>query len=216
MRNLRRILVLAALTLPLTASTCTKDKKVDVVLGVPTELDLAINSTGGQNWHQDIDAIDLRGNLDLSAKLSDAGIDPQDVKSIQVVQIFYRVTAPQTGKSVSNGLLEVTRGALIGPLFTPDGNGTVHVADGFAADLGTASPDWVDITGTLDSGIGVLNAIATDLLKELKGEGSAQNTAVLYQVSGDVTPSDTATNVTWKLKIVIQVVSQRSFEIPFG
>ncbi|MFN8177323.1 MAG: hypothetical protein U0167_05315 [bacterium] len=215
MKNLRRILVLLALGLPLTAGTCTNTKAVDIVLGVPTEIELTINSSGGQNYHEDIDAVDLATDLDLSGKLDDAGIQASDVKTIKVVQVFYEITSAQAGKQVVNGHLDVTRGSIVGGLFTPSG-GNVSVASGWTADLGTVSPDWIDITDTLDPGISTLNDIASDLLKQLKDGTPAVNTAVQYHVSGDVNPNDTETNVTWKLKIVIQVLATKDFEIPFG
>jgi hypothetical protein len=215
MKSLRRILVLLALALPLTASTCTETKPVDIVLGVPTEIELTINSSGGQNYHEDTDAVDLREDLDLASELDDAGIDANDVTSIKVVQVFYEITGPQAGKSVENGDLQVARGTISGPTFTVS-DGPVTVASGYALDLGTASPDWIDITDTLRPGISILNDLAADLLVELKGGTTAQNTAVQYHVSGDVVPGDTATNVAWKLKIVIQVIATKDFEIPFG
>lgn len=214
MRSLRRILVLAALALPLTASTCTTDKDVDVVVGVPTEVQVDIQSSGGQNHHNNTRAIDLKNELDLAGALDDAGVSASDVKSIAVTQIFYRIVSPQAGKQETNGHVEITRGTLNGGLFT--GGTAVVVADGYGADLGTLSPDWIDITNTLKPGITVLNGLATDLLNELKNGTPAQNTAILYNVSGDVTPSSTPTLVGWKIKIVFQVVTTKSFSIPFG
>jgi hypothetical protein len=214
MKSLRRILVPLALTLPLTASTCTKTKDVDVVVGVPTEIELSIDSTGGSNYHEDTNAVDLRDDLDLASALDDAGIDRSEVSAIHVVQVFYRITAPQAGKMLTNGHLTVERGDIAGG-FVPSGSEVV-VADGYTADLGTTSPDWIDVTDSIRPGINVLDALAGDLLNELKTGTPAQHTAVRYHVSGNVEPGDTETHVGWSLRILIQATATREFEIPFG
>lgn len=214
MKNIRTLLLISALALPLTASTCTETKDVELVLGVPAEFPAQFTSDGSINHHDDVGVIDLREELDLANELDDADIDPGDVEEVQVVQVFYRITQPQAGRSIENGELQITRGSGTEGSFVP-AVGPVVVASGYTADASAVTP-WIDITADLQSGINVLNALAADLLAEVQGGPAATNTAVEYHVIGDSVPAGEATDLKWEIKVVIQVVANREFDVPFS
>jgi hypothetical protein len=214
MKNLSRILLVPALLVLMSSEKCTEEKDVDLVLGLPMEVEVLFHSTGSLNVHEDTDDVDIEAEIDLAGELDDAELDPEDVEEIALVQVFYKITQGQDGKEIQQGELEITRGTGTGGAFVPDATGTVDLATGFSAPAGT-STDWIDITNQLKPGINVLNDLAGDILTELQGGAAAQNTVIRYHVSGIVTP-DTATDILWRIKLVIQATAKKKFDVPFG
>lgn len=206
MKNLTRILLVPALVLPLTAATCTSDKLVELVIGVPTTAEFI--ASGETNFHDDTETIDVKEDLDLAAELEDAEIDPNEVEEVQLVQVFYRITQPEAGRSIENAFLEFTRLGAANP-------GPHLVVDGFTADC-SAATDWIDVTELLQPGINEINDFLDELLVELQGGAPVANTQFEYHVRGNSVPAATPTNFRWEVKLVIQVVGEREFEVPFG
>lgn len=206
MKNLTRILLVPALALPLTAATCTSDKIVQLVIGVPTTAEFV--ASGETNFHDDTDTINVKEDLDLEAELEDADIDPMDVEEIQLVQVFYRITVPEAGRSIENGFLEFTRPGAASP-------GPHLVVDGFTADA-SAVTDWIDLTELLQPGINEINDFLDECLAELQGGPAVTAGTFEYHVRGNSVPAATPTNFQWEVKLVIQVVGEREFEVPFG
>ena len=207
MKNLRKFLLLPALALPLTAGTCTSNKVIDFVIGVPTTVEFA--ATGSVNTYSDTNTVNVKDDLDLASALDDADLDANDVEEIQLVQVFYRVTVPEAGRSISNGSLEFTRLGAADP-------GPHVVISGFAADM-SAATDWIDLTPDLQSGVTQINDFLEECLAELKGTGPPVTAGTFeYHVAGNTLPADVATNFQWEVKLVIQVVATRELEVPFG
>jgi hypothetical protein len=151
--------------------------------------------------------VDIKEDMDVEAALDDADVDPADIDELQVVQVFYKVTRAEAGRTIDNGLLEFTRVNVGGPFV---------LASGFSADMG-AETDWIDVTDHLQPGINQINNFLSEYLAELKGTGPpVQNTQFMYHVSGNSNPGSTPTNFQWRVKIVIQATTQKEFEIPFG
>lgn len=204
MKNLTKILLLPALALPLTAGTCTSDKLVELVIGLPTEAEFI--SLGELNTHSDTQDVDIKQDMDVEGELDDAGVDPADIDELSVVQIFYKITVPEAGRTIENGSLEFQRLGV---------GGTHLLVSGFSADIGTAT-DWIDITDHLQVGINDINTFLDEYLTELQGGATVTNTTFRYTISGDSSPAATPTNFQWRVKIVIQAVTAKEFEIPFG
>jgi len=207
MKNLRSILFLPALAFALTAGQCTDERIVELVIGVPTEIEFL--ATGSVNTYQDTDTVDVKEDLDLESALDDADIDPEDVDEIQVVQVFYKITVPEAGRTITNGKLEFTRNGAANP-------GPHLIVNGFSASA-AAVTDWIDVTDTLQPGIDQINTFLAECLTELKGGPAVANSSFTYTVSGDSNPAADPTLFQWRVKLVIQVVAERTFEeIPFA
>lgn len=207
MKNLRTLLLVPALALALTAGTCTSDKIVELVIGVPTTAEFI--ASGDVNTYDDTQTVDVKEDLDLESELDDAGIDPADVHEVQLVQVFYRITQPEAGRSITDGALEFTRPGAASP-------GPHLVISGFTADA-SAATDWIDVSELLQPGINQINDFLAEYLAELKGTGPpVSNTTFEYHVSGNSIPASTPTDFRWELKLVIQVVGEREFTVPFG
>lgn len=204
MKNLTKILLLPALVLPLTAGTCTSDKLVELVIGLPTEAEFI--ASGEINTHSDTQDVDVRQDLDVEGELEEADVDPADIDELSVVQIFYKITVPEAGRTIDDGFLEFERLGIVG---------THLLVSGFSADIGTAT-DWIDITDHLQPGIDEINDFLAEYLVELQGGQAVTNTTFRYTISGDSNPAATETNFQWRVKIVIQAVTAKEFEIPFG
>lgn len=207
MKNLRTLLLVPALAFALTAGTCTSDKVVQMVIGAPTTVEFI--ASGQTNVYDDTQSVDVKDDLDLEGALDDADIDPNDVDEVQLVQVFYRITQAEAGRSIENGFLEFTRPGAASP-------GPHLVVSGFTADA-SAVTDWVDVTDLLQPGIDQINQFMDEYLAELKGTGPpVTNTTFDYHVSGNSVPASVPTNFRWEIKLVIQVVAEREFTVPFG
>ena len=207
MKNLRKWLLLPALVLPLTAGTCTSDKVVEFVIGTPTTVEFL--ATGSVNTYDDTNTVNVKEDLDLENALDDADLDVNDVEEIQLVQVFYRVTVPEAGRSITNGALEFTRLGAADP-------GPHLVVSGFTADM-SAATDWIDLTTDLQPGLTQVNDFLEECLAELKGTGPPVTAGTFeYHVSGNSIPASVPTNFQWEVKLVIQVVATRELEVPFG
>ena len=205
MKGLRRILLLPALALPLTAGTCTEEKIVDLVIGLPTTATFLAD--GELNVHFDEALVDVKEDLDIAGALEDADLEASDIETIQIVQIFYRVSRPEAGRSIENGELQFTRVGAPG--------GSHLLVSGVDADM-SAVTDWIDVTDKLQPGINEINAFLDECVAELQGGPPVVNTQFLYEVSGDSVPGEVPTDFEWQVKIVIQAVAKGEFEIPFG
>ena len=202
--KITRNLLLPALLLPLTAGTCTSDKFVELVVGLPTEAEF--EASGELNIHDDEELIDVKEDMDVEGELDDAGVDPAEIQQLTAVQVFYKITVPEAGRTIEDGYLEFERVGV---------GGTHLLVSGFSADCSQAT-DWIDVTDKLQPGINDINAFLAEYLVELQGGAPVQNTTFRYHVQGVSVPGDVETNFQWRFKVVIQARASREYEVPFG
>jgi len=201
----RKLLIaglLPLLALPLMGDSCTEDKVIFIAVGLDTTTGFV--ASGVTNEIDDTKTIDVKEDLDLATNLDDNDIDPQDINSIKVSRVYYRVTVPEVGRTIEDGNVTITRA----------GGATLPLVEGFSGDASVAT-DWIEITGLLQSeAVNDLNDFMQELLNELKGGAPVTNTEWTYNVTGTSTPVGDPSNFGWELKLSFLVSAEEDVEVP--
>jgi hypothetical protein len=202
----RKILIaglLPLLALPLMGDSCTEDKVIFIAVGLDTTTGFV--GSGELNTHDDTKTIDVKEDLDLGSSLNDNDINPQDVSSIKVSRVYYRVTKSELGREIQNGNVEITRIGDWGP---------IPLISGFTA-VATTTTDWIEITNLLEApAVNQLNDFLDELLVEIKGGAAATNTELTYHVNGHTEPAAIPTDFEWELKVSFLVSAEEDVEVP--
>jgi hypothetical protein len=175
-----------------------------VELAVTGTVSEELVAAGVINTHDDRDTVDVKGELDLQALLEDNGIDVSDLVSVTVQGATYITTQPdpQATRQIQNGTVTIQRLG-VGTEQTLISNFNV-----------TVNNVTTDTTAPLQApGVAVINALLADLVTEAKGGAPAQNTRIVYHVTGNSLPSGIATNFKWEIKLLINVVGTIEVEI---
>ena len=170
---------------------------VELAVGGTTTLEFHAHSTTATHF-SDAGTYDLSGDLDISALLADAGIDPQDVLGIKLAGVSYRVSTPDAGgHSITGGHVTVQR---IGVNASP-----VTLIEDFSQDVGSVTPF---ITAPLTAaGVDVLNQLLSDALDVAKHPpATVPNPQVAYTVSGDA--SGLPYDFYWQLKLDVTMAGK--------
>jgi hypothetical protein len=202
----RKILIaglLPLLALPLMGDSCTEDKVIFIAVGLDTTAGFI--ASGELNIHDDTKTIDVKEDMDLETVLDDNDIDPEDIESVKVSRVYYRVTVPEAGRSIENGNVEILRNGV---------TSSVPLITGFSGD-GSAGTDWIEITNLLQpQAVNLLNDFMQELLNELQGGAPVSNTLFTYHVTGNSIPADVPTNFQWELKVSFNVQAEQEVEVP--
>jgi hypothetical protein len=201
----RKILIaglLPLLALPLMGESCTEDKVIFIAVGLDTTAGFI--GSGELNVHDDTKTIDVMEDLDLDNVLDENDIDPDDIQSIKVSRVYYRVTVPEAGRSIENGNVEILR----------EGGSFVSLISGFNGD-GSQATDWVEITQLLQpQAVNLLNDFMQEVLTGIQNEIPVTNTLFTYHVTGNSIPVDVPTNFEWDLKVSFAVQAEQKVEMP--
>jgi hypothetical protein len=203
---------LVVCAIPFLGATCTKEKLVDLVIGLETEAEFI--ASGSINTFEDEDSFVLAEEVDIEGALDDAGVNVSQLEpdAIKVARIFYKITQPEAGRSIENGLLQVRR-------IPPGGGGfgpPAILVSGFDADVSQAT-DWIDITDLVGApGVTMLNEVFREVIEYLQAgsTGSTAFSTISYVVSGDSVPLDTPTDFQWRVKVLFQGKVAQEFELP--
>ena len=203
---LRRKILIAGLlplfAIPLMGDSCTEDKLIFIAVGLDTTAGFI--ASGELNVHDDQKTIDVKEDLDLEESLDDADIDPEDIQSVKVSRVYYRVTKPEAGRTIENGNVEILR----------EGGAFVPLIAGFNGD-GSQATDWIEITSLLQpQAVNLLNDFMQELLTELQGGAPVTNSQFTYHVTGNSIPADVPTNFEWELKVSFTVQAEQEVEVP--
>lgn len=204
---LRRKLFIAGLlpllALPLMGESCTKEKLIFLAVGIDTTAGFV--ASGSTNVLDDTNQIDVKEDLDLTGVLEDNDIDAEEVNSIKVSRVYYRVTVPEAGRTITDGDVTIQRDGVSSPL---------ALVSNFTGDA-SAATDWIEITDRLSSAaVTMLNTFMAECLTEAKGGAPAQNTTFTYSVSGTSNPVNVGTNFEWELKVSFLVDASQTVEVP--
>ena len=199
------VLALGGLSLGSGCPTIPKiqDRVVELAVGGTTTLDfVADGSTNTWSGTGDYDLADI----DINSLISDAGIDIQDVKSVTLSGVSYRVSVPDptSGRTITSGSVTATRG----------GGSPVTLLSNFQQ---AADQETPFITAPVSTGgVTMINQLLSDLLAAAKGGPPVSNTTVHYAYSGDSTPLNTPTHFTWQLKIDLAIVGNVKVKVLDG
>ncbi len=197
--------LLPILALPLMGESCVEDKLIAMSIGVDTTAEFL--AEGSENFHSDSGQIDIKNDFDIAGALDDADVDPNDVESIKVSRIFYRITVPdaEPTRMIENANVSIER----------INRGSSQPIANFSGAAGAAT-DWIEITKDVhQSGIDIWNTFMAECLDELQGDGPPVTESVFeYFVDGVSTPIDVPTNFQWEIKISFSVKAGRTFEVP--
>lgn len=201
----RKILIaglLPLLAIPLMGDSCTEDKVIFIAVGLDTTAGFI--ASGELNIHDDTKTIDVKEDLDLQTNLDENDIDAEDIQTIKVSRVYYRVTVPEAGRSIENGNVEILR----------EGSSFVPLITGFSGD-GSAGTDWIEITTLLQpQAVNLLNDFMQELLNEQLTGVPVSNTQFTYHVTGNSIPADVPTNFQWELKVSFAVQAEQTVEVP--
>ncbi len=138
-RKYIKVGLLPLLTLPLMGESCTEEKVVSLSVGVDTTAEFI--AQGSENWHDDTDVIDVKEQTDLADVLDDNDIDPNDVESIKVSRVFYKITVPDpvAGREIVDGDVAIER----------VGVQTSSIISNFSGPA-DAVTDWIEVTRPLE------------------------------------------------------------------
>jgi len=203
-----------ALALPLAvlANGCIlipeiEDRVVELAVGHATIL--GFTASGSSATHNDANTINLKLDVSLDQILSDNGIDASDVKDVKLASVAYRVTVPQTGRSINNGTVEFLRHATSTPPIAPGTSnptgGYTQLVTAFNASVASTT-GWIAVN--LDpAGVTALNSLLADFLTEAKGGAAATNTFITYHVNGTTSPAPPPdVNFSYEIKLELTIV----------
>jgi hypothetical protein len=196
--------LLPILALPLMGESCTEEKLVSLSIGVDTTAEFL--AEGSQNWHDDTDQIDFKNEVDIAAALDDADVDPNDVESIKVSRIYYRITVPDpvSTRMIEDGDVSVERINV----------GTHPIITNFSGPAGAVT-DWIEVTHLVNAdGIEMVNDFMVECLAELQGGPPVGDGIFEYHVDGISTPADISTGFQWEIKVSFSVVANETFDVP--
>ena len=202
----RKLLIaglLPLLAIPLMGESCTEEKDVFIAVGLATTAGFI--ASGELNVHDDTKTIDVKEDLDLQNNFDESDFDPEDIQTIKVSRVYYRVTVPEAGRSIENGNVEILRNGV---------SSFVPLVTGFNGD-GSAGTDWIEITPLLQpQAVNLLNDFMQELLVELQSGVPVSDTQFTYHVSGNSIPADVPTNFQWELKVSFLVQAEEAVEVP--
>jgi hypothetical protein len=199
------VLALGGLSLGSGCPTIPKiqDRVVDLAVGGTTTLDfVADGSTNTWSGNATYDLADL----DINALLSGSGIDLQDVKSITLSGVSYRVIVPDEtpGRTITSGTVTTARG----------GSGPVTFLTGFHGPADAVTPYT---TVTVDpAGTAMFNQLLSDILAAAKSGTPVANSTIAYAYNGDSTPTGSPTHFTWQLKLDLAIVGSVKVKVLDG
>jgi hypothetical protein len=177
-----------------------KDRIVELALTGDAVVEF--HATGSTGLIDELRTINLRDSVDLAKILADAGVDVNDVTNIALSGVAYRVSVADANpsKQIVDGNVTIARGA----------GGPQPLVTSFTAGAGAVSSFT---TAPLDAaGVGIVNALLTDWLAELKG-GALANTLITYHATGTTSPAPN-TDFFWQLKITLAVTGKVKVTVP--
>ncbi|MDP6529859.1 MAG: hypothetical protein QF819_06470 [Gemmatimonadota bacterium] len=201
--TLGKIGLVGLLALPLLAPTCVEERVVDLVLGGMTTT--AFEARGSVNAIDDAATHDLAAEVDLNAILSENGVSVDDIRSIRVSGISYRITSPDPNpaREVNGALVTLAR----------DGGPVVNLVVGLDAPAGIGT-DWIDVMDLLDSdGVDLLNGALADVLTAAQ-LGASPAVSITYSVTGASLPTGEETNFDWELGVSLHIVGGVAVDVP--
>jgi hypothetical protein len=199
------VLALGGLSLGSGCPTIPKiqDRVVELAVGGTTTLDfVADGSTNTWSGTGDYDLADI----DINSLISGAGIDIQDVKSVTLSAVSYRVSVPDptTGRTITSGSVSATRG----------GGSPVTLLSNFQQ---AADQETPFITAPVSAaGVTMINDLLSDLLTAAKNGGTVPNSSVHYSYNGDSQPVGIPTHFTWQLKLDLSIVGNVKVKVLDG
>jgi hypothetical protein len=196
--------LLPILALPLMGESCTEEKLIAMSIGVDTTAEFLAEGT--ENFHSDSGQIDVKNDFDIAGALDDADVDPNDVESIKVSRVYYRITVPdaEPTRMIENANVSIERINV----------GSSQPIANFSGAAGAAT-DWIEITKDVDaSGITILNDFMAECLAELQGGPPVAESVFEYSVNGVSTPIEIPTLFQWEIKVSFSVKAGRTFEVP--
>lgn len=204
-RRMLPVLVLAAAVAASGADCPTIPKLEDRIVELVTggSLVLPWEADGEINTYTETKTINLATDFDIAGAIDDAGIDLDDVSSIKLSGVSYRVTVPDPNpnRSISNTTVTVQRqGGSVTPLLTSFGTPVNSVTSFTTAPLDPA-------------GVAVLNGILSDLLTSLKNGTPLVNPNVTYTVNGTCNPTDQPTSFSWESKLDVNIKGTVEIEV---
>lgn len=195
--------LLPLLALPLMGESCTKEKLIFLAVGIDTTAGFV--ASGSTNVLDDTNQIDVKEDLDLTGVLDDNDIAAEEVNSVKVSRVYYRVTVPEAGRTITDGDVTIQRNGVSSPM---------ALVSNFTGDA-SAATDWIEITDRLGSGaVTMLNTFMAECLTEAKGGAPVQNTTFTYSVTGTSNPVNVGTNFEWELKVSFLVDASQTVEVP--
>lgn len=174
-----------------------EDRVVELALGGSTSS--VFEATGSINFFSERDTVDFGGALDLRSLIDDAGVDPSDVVDIALAGVSYRVVRkdPVATRQIEGGTVKIIRG-----LGTP----TTPLITSFTETVNDVTSYK---TAPLDAaGVAVLNQLLDDLLANIKDGTPVSNPQIVYELSGNSTPSDQDSDFAWEIRVNITMVGK--------
>jgi hypothetical protein len=179
-----------------------KDKAVQLAVG--GSVTVPFEARGTINTLDETKTIDVAGSIDLAQILDDAGVDVEDVDSVKVAGVSYRVTQPDPTptKMIENATITIGRGVTADTPLVTSFEQHVNSATSF-----TAAP--------LDpAGVNLLNGVLAEILANVKNNASMP-ISVTYHLVGDVTPgAPSDTDFDWELKMDITILGEVKVSVP--
>lgn len=198
--------LLPLLALPLMGESCTKEKVIFVAVGLDTTAGFI--ATGSTNALVEDETIDVGAAVDLGTALDDSGVDVDEVDDINVSRVYYRITVPEAGRTVTGTTVNVVRGT------GPATGGSPVLLSNVTRDANVAT-DWIEITSSLNTpGVDVLNSLLDDLLAAEKNGTTAANPQIAYHITGTSNPGGDPTNFEWELKVSFNVKATQTLDVP--
>jgi len=206
------ILKTLALALPVAFALngCILIPKIEdrvVELAVGHSVVIPFQARGTINFEDDAKVVDLDSDFDLKSVLDDAGIDASDVKDVKLASVAYRVTKPQSGRTITGGQVEFqTSSSAPGSLPTgaPPTAGFTPLVTSFSADAGSAT-DYVAVP-LAPAGVTALNTMLGQFLSDVKNGGSTHPRYLTYHVYGASNPSGSNTDFDWEFRLELSIV----------
>jgi hypothetical protein len=195
--------LLPLLALPLMGESCTSEKLVALSVGFDTTAEFI--AEGSLNVHDDTDTFDVKEDLDVESVLDDAGVDAEDILSIKVSRIYYRVTVAddEPTRMIENGNVTIQRGSA-----TP-----IDVISNFSGAAGAVT-DWIEVTSDVnEDAVTMLNVFMEEYLGELQGGPPVTDSQFTYHVTGTSNPQGVPSFFQWELKITFNAKVEESFDV---
>ncbi len=201
-----------ALALPVAfaLNSCILIPKIEdrvVELAVGHSIVVPFTASGSTNFENDVKTVDLDGEFDLKSVLDDAGIDASNVKDVKLASVAYRITRPETGRSISNGQVEFktfTSDPGTPTLGAPPTAGYDQLVSNFSGSA-AATTDWIAVP-LASGGVDALNTLLGEFLSDVKNGGSSHPRYLVYHVYGASSPAPTPTNFDWEFRLQLSIV----------
>jgi hypothetical protein len=179
-----------------------KERTVELAVGGSTTVES--HATGTTNVYDDTRTVDVKADVNLKDILDQNGVDASDVKSVKLSGVSYRVTTPQTGRTINGGTVTIGRGT---SAVVP----THALVTSFNASAASKT-DWITVPLSAD-GVTQLNTLLADLLKDVQGT-PATNTVITYRIQGTSNPGNVDTDFVWEFKLELSIIGSVKVKVP--